>query len=98
MDESYTSKDDIDTSDSSEIHKPATTESTNESLSLGTGPKAVFATSTHVKATGRSKNKKNKNPTPAEPDVEETNKEKVDKEIEMENQDGDPIRTTPIDP
>src|SRR3954463_3778166 len=72
MDESYTSHDDMDTGDSSEVHKPTTTESTDGSLSPGTGPKAVFATGTHVKATGRTK-KKNKNPTLAEPNIEETN-------------------------
>ena len=98
MDESYTSPDDMDTGDSSEVHKPTTMESTDGILSPCTGPKAVFATGTHVKATRRSKKKKNKNPTPAEPDVEETNEEKVDEEIEMENQDGDLTNTTPIDP
>ena len=100
MDESYTSQDDMDTGDSSEVHKPTMTESTDGSLSPGTGSKAVFATSTHVKATGQSNNKKkkNKNPTSAKSDIEETNKEKVDEEIEMENQDGDPINTMQINP
>src|SRR4051812_35318307 len=85
MDESYTSQDDMDTGDSSEVHKTTMTESTDGSLSHGTGPKVVFATGTHIKSTGRSnKKKKNKNPTLAEPDIEETNKEKVDEEIKME--------------
>src|SRR4051812_7690602 len=79
MDESYTLQDDMDTEDSSEVHKPTMTESTDGSLSPGIGTKAVFATGMHVKATGRSKKKKknNKNMTPGEPDVEETNEEKV---------------------
>src|SRR3954468_14230087 len=96
MDESYTLQDDMDTRDSSEVHKPTMTESTDGSLSPGIGPKAVFATGMHIKATGRLNKKKNKNPTPAEPDVEETNEEKVDEEIDMENQDEDPINTIPI--
>src|SRR3954468_2561606 len=99
MDESYTSQDDMDTGDSSEVHKPTMMESTDGSLSPGTRPKAVFATGTYVKATRRSKKKKkNKNLTPAESDIEETNEEKVDEEIEMENQDGDPINPTLVDP
>src|SRR3954468_23803808 len=75
MDESYTSQDDMNTGDSSEVHKPTTTESTDKSLSPGTRPKSVIATGTHVKATGQSKKKKKKkkNPTPVEPEVEETN-------------------------
>ena len=51
MDESYTSQDDMDTGDSSEVYKPTMTGSTDGSLSPSTGPKAVFATVTHVKAT-----------------------------------------------
>src|SRR4051812_40446759 len=89
----------MDIGDSSEVHKATMTESTDGRLSPGTRPKSVFATGMHVKDTGQSnKKKKNKNLTPAEPDIEETNKEKVDEEIDMENQDGDPINTTPIDP